>query len=245
MKLLKLDLETIIRMPYRNMNIYQDESGCLGFKRGSSKYFVVALLCIEKSKHISNVIRKFKGKIIKAGWPKHIEIKANHLFYAPHNNQIPPTYQYKLNPSKPIKLILQAMLNCEIEIDAIVIKKDRINEDLRKIPPSILLNYFAGKVLIDRITRYDDVNLYVDRTSKETHDAQHFDGYIKTNAYLTRKGFFPLNIEHADSNVVRGVSAVDFLSWSIFRKYEYNDDQFFDIVKPRISVLKTFFFRGK
>jgi hypothetical protein len=27
------------------MNILQDESGCLGFKSGSSKYFVVVVLC--------------------------------------------------------------------------------------------------------------------------------------------------------------------------------------------------------
>ena len=52
------------------MNIYQDESGCLGFKDGSSKYFVVALLSTDRSKHLGNVIRKLKGQIIKAGWPK-------------------------------------------------------------------------------------------------------------------------------------------------------------------------------
>lgn len=226
------------------MNIYQDESGCFGFEEGSSKYFVIALLCTDESKRIANVIRKFKGQLIKDGWPKKIEIKANHLFSAYFDEKIPDTYKYKLNSSKPIELILHKIIACEIEIDAIVVKKERINEDLRELPPSILLNYFSGKVLVDRITRYDNVNLYVDMTSKQTHDSQHFDGYIKTNAYLTRKGFFPLNIEHVDSNVVRGISAVDFLSWSIFRRYEFGDSRFFDILEPRISRLKTFFFRG-
>lgn len=226
------------------MNIYQDESGCLGFKSGSSEYFAVALLCTDESKRISNVIRKFKGQLIKDGWPKKIEIKANHLFAAYFDERIPDTYKYKLNSSKPIEIILHKIIACEIEIDAIVVKKERINEDLRGLPPSILLNYFSGKVLVDRITQYDNVNLYVDMTSKQTHDSQHFDGYIRTNAYLTRKAFFPLSIEHVDSNVVRGVSAADFLSWSIFRKYEFGDSRFFNILEPRISRLKTFFFRG-
>jgi len=227
------------------MNLYQDESGCLGFKLGSSKYYVVVILCCDEAKRISNIVRKFKGQIIKDGWPKYIEIKAFNLFHAPYNSTIPTTYKYKNDPVTPIKMILRRLMACDVEIDVIVVKKERIIEDLQKLPNSILLNYFSGRVLIDRIVRYDNVNLYVDMTNKQTHDSQHYDGYIKTGAYLTKKGFFPLNIEHVDSNVVLGVSAVDFLSWSIFRKYEYGDPRFYDLVKHKISILKTFYFHEK
>lgn len=227
------------------MNLYQDESGDLGFKAGSSKYFVVVILCSEESKRISNVVRKFKGQLIKAGWPSDIEIKAHNLYDTPRNRDIPDTYKYKRNSAKPIETILRRLTACEIEIDAIVVRKDRINTDLRNLPNSILLNYFSGRVLIDRITKYGNVNLYVDLTNKQTHDSHHFDGYIKTGTYLTKKAFFPLNIEHVDSNVVRGVSAVDFFAWSVFRKYEYNDSRFVNIFKHKISTLKTYYFRAK
>ena len=132
------------------MNIYQDESGCLGFKAGSSKYFVIVLLCTEKSKRLGNIIRKEKGKLIKAGWPKEIEIKANHLYYAPRDEKIPVAYKYKYTPEKPIISILKRLCDCEIEIDAIVVMKERIHYDLRDIPNGILLNYFSARVLIDR-----------------------------------------------------------------------------------------------
>lgn len=84
------------------MNIYQDESGCLGFNAGSSNYFVVALLCPQNSKHIANIIRKFKGRVIKDGWPKSIEIKAHNLFVATTDSRIPNSYKYKQTPEVPI-----------------------------------------------------------------------------------------------------------------------------------------------
>lgn len=227
------------------MNLYQDESGCLGFKAGSSKYYVVSILCSNEPKSISNVVRKFKGQLIKNGWPKHIEIKAATLFHCPYDDRITDSFKYKKNPSEPLRTILRRLAACDIEIDIIVVKKDKISEDLQELPNSILMNYFSGRVLIDRILKYDNVNLYVDMTSKQTHDSQHYDGYIKTGAYLTKKRFFPLNIEHVDSNIVRGVSAVDFLSWSVFRKYESKDNQYFKIIEPKICTLKTYYFREK
>jgi len=227
------------------MNIYQDESGCLGFKAGSSRYYVVAILCSNEPKRIANVIRKFKGQLIKDGWPKGIEIKAANLYYASYDTRIPNTYKYKNNPTEPIKTILRRLAACDIEIDTIIIKKERISKDLQGLPNSVLLNYYSGRVLIDRIVRYDEVNLYVDMTNKQTHDSQHYDGYIATGAYLTKRRFFPLNIQHVDSNIVRGVSAVDFLSWAIFRKYESSDNQYFDIIKNKISTFKTYYFREK
>ncbi|MFC1928846.1 hypothetical protein ACFLXK_04500, partial [Chloroflexota bacterium] len=74
---------------HKSMNIYQDESGCLGFKVASSKYFVVALLCPQNGKHLSNIVRKFKGTSIKSNWPKTLEIKAHNLFVAKSDPRIP------------------------------------------------------------------------------------------------------------------------------------------------------------
>lgn len=226
-----------------NMNIYQDESGCLGFNAGSSKYFVVALLCPRNSKHIANVMRKFKGRIIKSGWPKNVEIKAHNLFLARTDSRIPSDYKYKQTPEVPLLDILRRLANCDLEIDAIVVLKSRINDDLRTLPYGILLNYYSGRVLIDRILCYEDVHLFVDETSKQTHDLLQFDGYIRTGALLTRKRNFPLEIVHGNSNVIHGISAADFTSWSIFRKYESRDDRFFDLIKHKIVNLKTYYFR--
>lgn len=224
------------------MNIYQDESGCFGFNKGSSKYFVVALLCPNNSKHISNVMRKFKGSLIHSGWPKQIEIKAHNLFMSQFDIRIPSEYKFKNAPETPIFTILSKLNNCDIEIDAIVVLKEKILPSLRPLPKGILLNYFSGRVLIDRIVKYDEVHLYVDETSKQTHNLQHFDGYIQTGVFLTKKQYFPFEIVHGNSDIIYGISAADFVSWSIFRKHEFDDPRFFDVFKNKIKNLKTYFF---
>ena len=225
------------------MNIYQDESGCLGFNAGSSKYFVVALLCPQNNKHLANVIRKFKGRIIKSGWPNNVEIKAHNLFVARTDNKIPSTYKFKQTPEVPILDILARIANCDIEIDGIVVLKNRMNDDLRTLPYGILFNYYSARVLIDRILLYDEVHLFVDETSKQTHDLLQFDGYIRTGALLSRKRNFPLEIVHGNSDVINGISASDYVSWSLFRRYEYNDNRFFNMIKHKIVNLKTYYFR--
>lgn len=225
------------------MNIFQDESGCLGFEAGSSRFYTVVLLCTEDSKRIGNVIRKFKGRLIKSGWPKDIEIKAHHLITADRNREVPNKYLYKESPEVPVYDILRRLVACNIEIDAIVVLKARIARNLRTLPHGMLHNYYSGRVLVDRIVSYDAVHLYVDQTSKQTHDQHHFDGYIKTRALLTKGHNFPFQIVHGDSNVIAGISAADFISWALFRKYEYDDNRFFELIKHKIQNLKGFYFR--
>jgi hypothetical protein len=225
------------------MNIYQDESGCFGFNAGSSKYFVVALLCPKNSKHVSNVVRKFKGSLIKDGWPKQIEIKAHNLFVSKTDGRVPNHYKYKNTPEAPIFSILTKLTNCDIEIDAVIVLKEKIHQKLRPLPNGILLNYYSGRVLVDRVIRYDDVHLYVDETSKQTHDSNHFDGYIQIGVFLTKKQYFPFEIVHGNSNVIYGIAAADFISWSIFRKYEFNDSRFFDVFRNKIQTFKKYYFK--
>ena len=138
---------------------------------------------------------------------------------------------------------MKILANCKIEIDVIVVMKARIASNLRTLPHGVMHNYFSGRVLVDRIVKYDSVHLYVDETSKQTHDQLHFDGYIKNEALLKKGRNFFLEIVHGDSNVVAGISAADFTCWAVFRRYEYNDARFFNLIRQKIKTLKTFYFR--
>lgn len=224
------------------MNVFQDESGDLGFKAGSSKFFVIALLCPKDSKHFGHVIRKFKGHLIRVGWPNTIEIKATHLHMAQYEDSIPDDYKYKSTPDAPILEIAEKIAKCNVEIDAIIVNKAKINSNLRTLPYGVLYNYFSRTVLTERLIKYDDVKLFIDRTSKQTHNIKHFDDYILTEALLAKGRNFNVSIEHGDSNVVAGISAVDFISWSISRKYEQNDDRFWDKFKHKVASFKCLYF---
>jgi len=217
------------------VNIFQDESGCLGFEVSSSKYFIITLLCPQNSKNVSNIIRKFKGSLIKDGWPNTIEIKAAHLHRAPLNPLIPDTYKYKTSPDLPIISILNKLAATPIEVDAIIINKARISADLRTLPYGVLYNYYSKLIVVDRIKQYNIATLYIDQTSKQTHKLRHFDQYIYTETLLAKGHNMNFDIIHGDSNVIRGISAVDFFSWAISRKYEFSDNRFWSLFNSKVS----------
>jgi len=134
------------------------------------------------------------------------------------------------------------MASTSIEVDAIIIKKDKINDGLRTLPYGVLYNYFSKNVLVERITKYDDVILFIDRTSKQTHKMKRFDDYIYTEALLAKGHDFNFEIKHEDSNVITGISAVDFISWGLSRKHEFNDPSFWQLFKHKIVTYKRYFF---
>lgn len=42
-----------------------------------------------------------------------------------------------------------------------------------------------------------------------------------------------MKISHLDSKNSRGLQACDFISWSVFRKYETGDDSYYNIIKSK------------
>ncbi|OGO18101.1 MAG: hypothetical protein A2Z02_01550, partial [Chloroflexi bacterium RBG_16_48_7] len=147
---------------------------------------------------------------------------------------IPSTYKYKNNPDEPIINILERLARNDIEIDAIIVNKERIDANLKTLPYGVLYNYFSKNVLIRRITMYEDAKLFIDRTNKQTHKMKHFDDYIYTEALLNKGRNFNFSIEHADSNVVTGICAVDFISWGLSRFYEFGDDRFISCFQDKL-----------
>ena len=206
----------------------------MGFSPGSSKYFIITLLCPHNSKTIANTVRKFKGSLIKSGWPGTIEIKANHLHHAQYDSRIPASYKYKTSPDEPIISILSKLAAQPVEIDVIIVNKARINADLRTLPYGVLYNFYSRLILIERIKKYDEACLFIDRTSKQTHSLKRFDEYIYTEALLAKGRAMNFTIIHGDSNLIRGISAVDFISWAISRKYEFADDGFWRIFQNKV-----------
>jgi hypothetical protein len=161
---------------------------------------------------------------------------------ARYDTGIPAQYKYKNDPDAPIMRILKWMASTSIEIDAVVVNKAKIAPNLRTLPYGVLYNYYSKNVLVERITKYDDAKLFIDRTNKQTHKFKRFDDYIYTEALLAKGQFFSFSIEHGDSNIIRGISAVDFISWGLSRKHEYNDPKFWHLFKHRIVTYKRFYF---
>lgn len=225
------------------MVVFMDESGELGFSQGSSNHYVITCLYSEDSKRLANRFRRYKARLIRAGWPKELEPKAATLFNSRRDQKVPNSFTYKNDPVPEIIRFLSGLGEQEISIDAIVINKRNIEARLRTLPFGILHNYFAGQILLSQITQYDPLHLFVDQRSKERHHHLHFDGYIETRAYMEKGERFDFSIRHEDSRKVYGLSTVDYVSWAINRAYEFRDPRFFKCIRRKINDLQRWFFR--
>lgn len=227
------------------MVIFQDETGELGFDKGSSKFYVVTILVTDTPKRLRNIIRKFNGKLIRAGWPRNCEVKATRLFNAPRDASIPDTFKYKNNPNPLLFKVLRNIVDAVSYVDSIAVMKSTVYPHLRTLPFGILHNYYAAQILIPNILKYPEVDLFVDKRSKERHSMRHFDGYIEGKVYesvFESQQRVKLAIYPVESHLDYGISAVDYVSWAIFRRFEVGDNRFFYLVKDKIQSIKTFYF---
>jgi len=199
------------------MFIYLDESGDLGFKKGSSKYFIITLLKTKDEKSIRRCIKKIRQRKLNKKLKQVPEIKANNS---------PPQIRRK---------ILEELGKLDIEIYCIVLPKEKVYERLREMKYK-LYNYVVGKLLQGAIVFNRNINVIVDRLSMKKIIREDFDCYTQTK--IEERAFFPrpkIKISHFDSRNNSGLQACDFVSWCIFRKYETGDASYYNLIKNKIK----------
>jgi hypothetical protein len=100
-----------------------------------------------------------------------------------------------------------------------------------------LYNYTAN-IILDRLTNTDliegskTVSLVVDRKDTKKNLQENFISYITEAMKKRRSGVCKMSL--AASYDEKGLQAVDFISWAIFRKYEKGDYEFYEIIKDKI-----------
>jgi len=228
------------------VNIFLDESGDLGFG-GGSKFFIITTLVIPiaNSKNLSRRVKRFNARQYRNGWPKTVEIKATNLWNCSRYLPAATASVFGQTKEEEIQGLLTSICALPVEIDFGVVNLANTDAHLRQLDKSILFNYFARQVLEDRLMACSKVNLYVDQRDKEYHRLAKFDGYIQTQIQIQRheRGLPPiqLDIQHCLSHKVRGLEAVDFVSWILQRSYELNDERW-KIDKEKFGRRRHFFF---
>lgn len=221
-----------------------DESGeSKGFHENSSRTFNVTLLKVESSKPLKRIVKNLNRKVLKAGWPSDIEIKAASLYGAGRNRHVPRSYQYKSKPHEPIFEFVDDLAKQDAEIDYLTIRKSGLKQSLKDAPPFVLYNYLTG-ILIERNAKlYETIHLLYDTRSKESRTKLKFDTYIQTTAFAAAvHPDFRFYLEQCDSQSVGGIEAVDIVSWAVHRKFEHGDSRFLDLLSNRIGAGLRWFF---
>ncbi|MCW8869214.1 MAG: DUF3800 domain-containing protein [Proteobacteria bacterium] len=209
------------------MIIYLDESGDLGFdfeNKSPSNYFVITLLVCDGKRATDS----FKVAVKRA-----LKNKLNHK---KSRRKVQELHATQLSLS--IKKYFYKQIKCfDWQIYTISLNKRNVYEYLtNKVGRKKLYNYLAKKIIekVDFNHASPAVTLIVDKC-KNKAEIEDFNRYLENQL----EGELPLktslNVYHEDSMNSFGLQAVDLFCWGVFRKYERQDMQWYDIYKKQIQ----------
>lgn len=214
------------------LHLFLDESGECSFSQNSRyKHFLITIISIDDSESaiLKNKLKRQFAYFIRNGWYKTKEIKASELYK-----------DIRFGASTVFRVLNALMQLKSIKISYLVVNKNNIkHQSFRNAPYGIGYNYFTGVLLSELI--FDD-NIYdfqltYDERNKETHPNKRFIEYLQTKIYGsafecdTNVSF---TLTGGKSHEVYGLRAVDFICWSIFRRFEHGDTRFFDVFSHKI-----------
>lgn len=194
--------------------IYIDESGDLGTKKGSSKYFVMAAIKVEDSKKLEKMIKKTRRSFTKKMLTSN-EIKGGNL-----------PYDLKIK-------ILKKLKNIDYEVYIIVFDKEnryKIGYGDNKKAYDILASRLAELINIDKPTF-----IFIDKSKNKQEEIDDFNELFLNNLNNIKKQ--PIKIEHADSMHYKGLQMADLISWSTFQNFENDNPEFLDMIKNKVVKL--------
>lgn len=207
MQLIKIKIIQVLKMSF----VYIDESGDLGTKKTSSKYFIIAAIKVEDSKKLEKIIKKTR-RLSRKKMITSTEIKGGNL-----------PYDLKIK-------ILKKLNNIGYEVFIIVFdKKNRYKigyEHDNKETYDILASKLAKLINIDKPTF-----IFIDKSKNKLEEINNFNELFLNNLNNIQKQ--PIKIEHADSMHYKGLQMADLISWSTFQNFENENPEFLDMIKNK------------
>lgn len=202
--------------------IFLDESGDLGFnfsKKRTSKYFIVTFLFANKKRSLEKAISKTHGELRKL-YRKHGGVL--HCFHEK------PTTRQRL---------LKRLNDKDCWIMTVYLNKMKVFTKLQD-EKDVLYNYVTN-ILLDRImtkkllgAHPGKVTLIASRKETNKFLNENFKNYLQTKTKDNHG--FQINVEIKTPHEEKCLQAVDFVSWSIFRKWEYDDESYYQLIKNKI-----------
>lgn len=200
------------------MYIFLDESGDLGFGKRSSKWFLFTLVMVDDPRILERVIKKVRKNLAKKYKRKMSELHAYHCDDITRSR------------------VLSRLAEEDIVVVTTILNKSKVYVDLQN-QKNYLYN-FTANIILDRLinTKLIDgnkhISLVVDRKDTKKHLRENFIAYITEAMKKRRGGSFEMSL--AASHDEKGLQAVDFISWAVFRKYEKGDFEFYELIKNKI-----------
>lgn len=199
--------------------IFLDESGDLGFKKASSKWFIFTIAITKDARALERVVKKAWKNLRK----EHGRIGELHA-----------SHEKDITRMRVLKMLSEIE---DLKILCVILNKKKVYIDLQN-QKNYLYNYTAN-ILLDRlhtkeiIKTGEPIDLYIDRKDTKKRLRENFINYLTNSMKNRRDGKFSVVLHSSHEN--KSLQAVDFISWAIFRKYEGNDYKFYEIIKSKVA----------
>ncbi|MEM2112465.1 MAG: DUF3800 domain-containing protein [Candidatus Bathyarchaeia archaeon] len=199
--------------------IFIDESGDLGFdfsKKGTTSYFLITFLFTKNKRPIEKCVKKVHAGLRK----KYKKVGVLHA--------------YKEEPATK-KRLLSLLATKECFVMTILLNKRRVYTRLQDEKP-VLYNYVTN-ILLDRVftknlLKASSIQIIASRKETNKFLNQNFKSYLKSQLALNHSLHVDIFIKTPAEE--KALQAVDFVSWAIFRKYEYGDSTYYNLIRGKI-----------
>lgn len=198
------------------MYIFLDESGDLGFSKKSQQYFVIAILITKDKKPIENCIKRVRQRKLPKKYRRIPELKFR------NSNRIIR------------KSVLKCLSKRDVEISYILLNKRRVYrrlQDKKNIVYNYITSFLLQKVLSEES---DKIEFVVDRLYTK-RNREEFNSYINYKIRRVLRRTIKISIEHKNSEEERCLQAVDFVAGAIYRKYVFDDESYYSIIRDKIQ----------
>jgi len=197
--------------------VFLDESGDLGFGKRSSKRFILTIVFTNNHRCVEKCVKKVH-RGLKKRYKKVSELHAYHCD--------------AMTKRRVLKLLAEAL---DLRILSVVLNKKKVYIDLQN-QKNYLYNYTAN-ILLDRLlgknvlNKKEKIIIIIDQRETNKFLKENFENYLTNNL---KKQFDNFEVRIKPSHTEKCLQAVDFISWAIFRKYEQNDYEYYEIIKNKI-----------
>ncbi len=191
--------------------VFIDESGDLG--RLGSKHFIIAAIITNNPKPIAQIIKRIRQRKLKKQIKELPEIKANN------------------SDDRIRELVLTKLSKIDCSIIALVVKKDRIFDNLMGAQNK-LYNYLC-KILLENLVGRGEVKIVIDKKYTNRLLREDFDSYIKRELATYRS--IKAQVSQILSHNSNELQVVDFIAWAINRKYNVDDNRYYNLIEDKIS----------
>lgn len=198
--------------------IFLDESGDLGFKKTSSKWFIFTIAIVSNPRSLEKVVKKVWRSLRK---------KHKHL------GELHASKEKDVTCRRMLKILSESE---DLSVMCVILNKKKVYVDLQNQKNS--LYNFTANILLDRlhnrkiVSSSEPIHLYIDRKDTKKRLRENFIRYLTGSMENRRNGKFKVELHSSYEN--KALQAVDFISWAVFRKYEKGDYEFYEIIKNKI-----------